>query len=75
MREHWLNARGLAAGAGSVLSNLHSGVAAEASAPKAYPRVALASASILSVSVIRALRGGEGLSKMFCLVVSSLGHL
>ncbi len=35
-------------------------VAVEALAPKAYPRVALASASALSVSVIRALRVGEG---------------
>ncbi len=55
----------------------HSAVAVvvEASAPKVYPRVALASASTLSGSVVRTLRGGEGLPKIFCLVASSLGHL
>ncbi len=42
---------------------------------KVYPRVTLASASTLSGSVTRTLRGGEGLPKMFCLVASSLGHL
>ncbi len=47
----------------------------EASAPKIYPRVTLASASTLSGSVVRTLRGGEGLPNMFCLVASSLGHL
>ncbi len=31
--------------------------------PKVYPRVTLASASILLGSVVRALRGGEGLPK------------
>ncbi len=38
-------------------------------------RVSLASASTLSGSVVRTLRGGEGLPKMFCLVTLSLGHL
>ncbi len=47
----------------------------EASAPKVCPRVTLASASTLSGSVVRTLRGGEGLPKVFCLVASSLGHL
>ncbi len=47
----------------------------EASAPKAYPRVTLTSASTLSGSVVRTLRGGEGLPNMFYLVASSLGHL
>ncbi len=47
----------------------------EASAPKVYPRVTLASASTLSSSVERTLRGGEGLPNMSCLVASSLGHL
>ncbi len=75
LREHWLNALGLAAGAGSVMPNLHSGAVVEASAPKAYPRVALASASTLSGSVVRTLKGVEGLPKVFCLVVSNLGHL
>ncbi len=50
-------------------------VVAEASAPKVYPRVALARASTLSGSVLRTLRGGEGSPRMFCLFVSSLGHL
>ncbi len=35
----------------------------------------LVSASTLSRSVVRTLRGGEVLPKMFCLVASSLGHL
>ncbi len=39
-------------------------VVVEASAPKVYPRVTLASAGTLSGSVVRALRGGEGLPKM-----------
>ncbi len=43
-------------------------VVIEASAPKAHPRVTLASASTLSGSVLRTLRGGEGLPNMFCLV-------
>ncbi len=47
----------------------------EASSPKAYHRVTVASASNLSGSLVRALRGGEGLPKMFCLVVSNLRHL
>ncbi len=47
----------------------------EASAPKVYPRVTLASASTLSGSVVRTLSGGDGLSKIFCLVASSLGIL
>ncbi len=38
-------------------------------------RVTLASASTLSGSVVRTLRGGEGLSNMLCLVASSLRHL
>ncbi len=38
-------------------------VVVEASAPKVYPRVTLASASTLSGSVVRTLRGGEGLPK------------
>ncbi len=50
-------------------------VIVEASAPKVYPRVTLASASTLSGSVVNTLRGGEGLPNMFCLVASSLGHL
>ncbi len=50
-------------------------VVVEASAPKVYPRVTLASASTLSGSVVRTLRGGEGLPNMFCLDASSLGHL
>ncbi len=47
----------------------------EASAPKVYPRVTLASARTISESVVRTLRGGEGHPNMFCLVASSLGHL
>ncbi len=43
--------------------------------PKAYLRVALAKASTLSEPVVKTLKGGEGLPKMFCLVVSDLGHL
>ncbi len=39
--------------------------AAEASAPKVYPTVILASASTLSGSVVRILRGGEWLPKDF----------
>ncbi len=54
---------------------MRSVVVLEASVPRVYPRVALASASTLSGSVVRALRGGEGFPKMFCLVASSLGHL
>ncbi len=50
-------------------------VVVEASAPKVYPRVTVASASLLSWSVVRTLRGGEGRPNMFCLVASSLGHL
>ncbi len=50
-------------------------VVVEASAPKVYPRVTLASASTLSGSVVRNLSGGEGLPNMFCLVASSLGHV
>ncbi len=50
-------------------------VVVEASAPKAYPRVALARASTLSGSVVRTFMGGEGLPEMFYLVASSLGHL
>ncbi len=50
-------------------------VVVEASAPKVYPRVTLASASTLSGSVVRTLRGGERLPNMFYLVASSLGHL
>ncbi len=40
-------------------------VVIEASAPKVYPRVTLASASTLLRSLVRALRGGEGLTKIF----------
>ncbi len=50
-------------------------VVVEASAPKVYPRVTLASASTLSGSVVRTLSGEEGLQNMFCLIESSLGHL
>ncbi len=50
-------------------------VLVEASAPKVYPMVTLASASTLSGSVIRTFRGGEGCPNMFCLVASSLGLL
>ncbi len=50
-------------------------VVVETSAPKVYPRVTLASASTLSGSAVRTLRGGEALPNMFCLVASSLGHL
>ncbi len=49
-------------------------VVVEASAQKVYPGVILASASTLSGSVVRTLRG-EGLPNMFCLVASSLGYL
>ncbi len=42
---------------------------------KGLPEGDLASASTLSESVVRTLRGGEGLPKMFCLVASSPGHL
>ncbi len=49
-------------------------VVAEASVPKVYPRVTLASASTLSGSVVGTSRGGEGLPKTFCLFASSLGH-
>ncbi len=45
----------------------------EASVPKVYPRVTLASASTLSGLVLRTLRGGEGLPNMCCLVASRLG--
>ncbi len=38
-------------------------IAVEAFAPKAYPRVALAGASALLVSMVRSLRGGEGLKR------------
>ncbi len=48
-------------------------VAVEASAPKVYPRVTLSSASTLSGSVVRTLRGGEGLPTMFGLVLSNRG--
>ncbi len=50
-------------------------VVVEASAPKVYPRVTLASEGTLLGSVVRTLRSGEGLPNMFCLVASSLGHL
>ncbi len=50
-------------------------VVVELSAPKVYPSVTFANSSTLSASVVRTLRGGEGLPKMFCLVPSSLGHL
>ncbi len=36
------------------------------SAPKAHPRLALANASTHTESVVRTLRGGETLPKMFC---------
>ncbi len=49
-------------------------VVVDASAPKVYPRVTLASASTLSGSVIRTLKYAE-LPKVFCIVASSLGHL
>ncbi len=50
-------------------------VGVEALAPKTYSMVILASASTLSGSVVRTLRSGEGLPKMFCLVALSMGHL
>ncbi len=50
-------------------------VVVEASAPKVYSRMTLTSVSTFSGSVVRTLRGGEGLPNMFCLVASSLGHL
>ncbi len=50
-------------------------VVVEASAPKVYSRGTLASTSTLSGSVVRTLRGGEGLPKMFRLVASSMGHV
>ncbi len=50
-------------------------VVVEASASKVYPRATLAGASKPSGWVVRTLRVGEGLPKMFCLVASSLGHL
>ncbi len=43
-------------------------VVIEASSPKVYPSVTLASASTLSGSVVRTLRGGEGLPNMCRLV-------
>ncbi len=46
-----------------------------ASAPRTYWRVALARASTLSASVVRTLRGGERLQKVFCLVALSLAPL
>ncbi len=55
--------------------NVAVGVVVEASTPTAYWRVVLVSASTLSRSVVRTLRGEEGLPKMVCLVASSLGHL
>ncbi len=62
-------------GAGALVSGGAFVVAVEASAPKVYPRVTLASASTLSGSVVRTLRGGEGLPNMLCFVASSLRHL
>ncbi len=50
-------------------------VVVETSSPRAFRKATLASASTLSESVVRALRGGEGLLQMCCLVASSLGHL
>lgn len=50
-------------------------VVVEGSVPKVYPRVVLASDSTLSGSVLRNLRGGDGLPNMFCLATSSLGPL
>ncbi len=50
-------------------------VAVEASAPRTYWRVTLASASLLMCAVVRTSRGGEGLSKMFFLIASILGQL
>ncbi len=50
-------------------------VVVEASEPKVYRRVTVASASTLSGAVVRTLRGGEWLLNMFFLVASSLGHL
>ncbi len=47
----------------------------EASAAKVYLSLTLANTSTLSGSVVRSLRGGEGLSKMFCPVESNLEHL
>ncbi len=57
----------------SFVSWITGAVVVEASAPRAYPRVTLA--STLSESVVRNLRSGEVLPKMFCLVASSLRHL
>ncbi len=48
-------------------------VVVEASAPKVYPRVTLASASTLSGSVVRTLRGGEGLPNMLLLLHRAWG--
>ncbi len=46
-------------------------VVVEILVPRAYWRVALASGSTLSGSVVRTLRGGEGFPKTFCLVALS----
>ncbi len=48
-------------------------VVVEASAPKVYPRVTLASASTLSGSVVRTLRGGEGLPNISALLHRAWG--
>ncbi len=46
------------------------GVGVEASAPRAFWSVTLVRGSL-----IKTLRSRNGLSRMFCLVASSLGHL
>ncbi len=47
----------------------------EVSALRAYLRVTLVSASILSGLAIKTLRDGKGLPEVLYLVASSLGHL
>ncbi len=68
----WLNSPFRLGPAGRRIDDV---VVVEASAPKVYPRVILASASTLSGSVVRTLWGGEGSPRMFCLAASSLGQL
>ncbi len=46
----------------------------EMSAIRSYWKDALTSTSLLSGSMVRTSRGGEELSKVFCLIMSSRGH-
>ncbi len=47
----------------------------EALSKRVNLRMTIASASTLSMLGVRALKGGEGIPNMFCLVASTLGHL